>query len=87
MAWDDAVNHSASLMGATIEYGYATTASNTVEVPTRLSSIIAAVACYGEAPGAAQSLCCDGTITAGYVTWADATVAAKKFYYVMVGLT
>ena len=87
MSWDDAVNHSAALMGATIEYGYATCSTNTVEVPTRLSKIIAAIGTYGIAPAAAQSLCCDGVITAGYVTWADATVTAKKFYYVMIGLT
>jgi len=87
MAWDPAVNHTAALMGATIEFGYATTSGNTVEVPTRLSKIIAAFGSYGEAPGAAQSLTCDGTITAGYVTFADATVAAKKFYYLLVGLT
>lgn len=86
MAWNDNVNHTAALMGATIEFGYATTVSNTVEVPTRLSKIIAAVAVYAEAPGAAQSLCCDGVITAGYVTFADATVAAKKFYYLLIGL-
>jgi hypothetical protein len=86
MAWDDSVNHRATLIGATIEFGYATLSGNTVEVPTRLSKILSASAVYAEAPGAAQSLCCDGTITAGYVTFADATVAAKKFYYILVGL-
>jgi len=85
MAWDPEVNHTASLMGATIEFGYATLSSNTVEVPTRLSKILSAVGTYEEAPGADNRLYCDGTITAGYVTFADSVVAAKKFYYVLIG--
>ena len=87
MAWDDDVNHAATLMGATIEYGEATTASNTVEVPTRLSKIYAAIGTYKEAPGADNRLYCDLTITAGYVTFADSVVAAKTFTYVLIGLT
>lgn len=85
MAWSDDDNHAAALMGAQIEFGYATLAANTIEVPTRLAKIIASGATYAEAPGAATSICCDNVITAGHVTFADATVAAKKINYFLIG--
>ena len=86
MAWDPAVNHTATTMGCTIEFGQATLSSNTIEVPTRLSKILSAVGTYAEAPAADHRLYCDRTITAGAVTFADSVVAAKTFNYVLIGL-
>ncbi|HUX01729.1 MAG TPA: hypothetical protein VMY35_12200 [Phycisphaerae bacterium] len=88
MAFDPAVNHSAVIMGATVEYGEATMgAANTVEVPTQLREIQAAFATYKEAPAAAVQIFCDLVITLGCVTFADGAVASKKFNYRLYGLS
>jgi hypothetical protein len=74
-----------SFCGLNVEVGYATLASNTVEVATKLREVVAAFGTWLEAPGADSRLCCDGVITAGAVTFADAAVAAKSFWYLLVG--
>ncbi|HUX01730.1 MAG TPA: hypothetical protein VMY35_12205 [Phycisphaerae bacterium] len=86
MAWDADNNHSAAIPGANIEFGTATLAVNTIEVPTRLSKLISAQACHQAAPGAGVQLVCDLVITAGAVTIADAGVAAGAISYEFFGL-
>jgi len=73
MAWIPTTQFTATLAGATIEYGYVTltTALEYVEVTTRLKVIDSAQVTYREAPDAATRLYCDGTITAGAVTITD----------------
>ncbi|HUX02147.1 MAG TPA: hypothetical protein VMY35_14370 [Phycisphaerae bacterium] len=87
MAWDPAVNHTATLMGATIEFGEATLASGTIEVPTRLSKVLAGFATYKAVPAAATKIVVDCTITSGAVTVASAAGGDKKVNYLFIGLT
>ncbi len=85
MAWDDAVNHSAMILGAKIEYGYATTSSGEIEVPTKMTKLFAAMFTYFAAPGADTRMYCDLTITSYAVTFDDSAILAKKFSYVLIG--
>ncbi len=86
MAWDTDKNHRAIMPGALVEFGEAAMgAGNTVEVPTRLMAIEAALATYKEAPAAATQIYCDCVITGGAVTFADGGVAGKDFNYMLIG--
>ena len=60
-------------------------ATNTCEVPTKLRQVVCAIVNYAEAPAAGSQLCCDGAITSGCVTVADAAVAAKGGFYTFLG--
>jgi len=66
--WDDSTQFQATMAGASIEFGTATIASNTVEVYTRLKAIRAAFIMNADDPTAADSVWCDRVITASQVT-------------------
>lgn len=86
MAWSYDDNHRAMGPGMKMEFGTATLADNTVEVPTKLGHVQIALGTYAEAPGAASQLFSDCVIsTLGAVTFADGAVAAKSFWYVLIG--
>jgi hypothetical protein len=86
MAWDDAKNHSSGGFGFTIEWGTATLAAGTVEVPTRLAKCHFALAGYAANAAKANSLYCDGAITSGAITVADQDVGADDvIWYLFLG--
>lgn len=85
MAWSNDSNFGGMMVGARCEWGTATLVGGTVEVPTRLKTILSAVATFKQAPAAATQMYSDGVITAGAVTFADAGVAAKTFTYLLIG--
>lgn len=84
MAWDPTTQHGGSFPGGVIEWGEATLANGTVEVPTQLSKIEAAFGFFKEDPGAAEAFYCDLTITSGCVTFACGNLA-KTFLYALIG--
>jgi hypothetical protein len=87
MAWSDIAQRCCGILGANVEFGYATLASGTVEVATRLSKIEAALCCYAADPTRADPLRCDGTITAGAVTICCADpMGNEKVWYLFIGL-
>jgi len=90
MAWITDTQFTATLAGAIIEHGYVTltTVLASVEITTRLHTVVAAFASYKTAPDAATSIYCDCAITNGAVTVADATGAAgtdRVINYLFIG--
>jgi len=90
MAWINDTQYAAALAGASIEHGYVTltTVLASVEIATRMHTVVAGFASYKTAPDAATSLYCDCTITNGAVTVADATGAAgtdRVINYLFIG--
>ena len=87
MAWDPEKQFTSTDVGSNREYGYVTLAKGTVEVPTCLSEVLAALCAYKEDPASAAPLYCDGTITLGCVTITNGDPgSAKTVYYEFIGL-
>jgi hypothetical protein len=87
MAWDPAKQFISTDRGSNREYGEVTLAGGTVEVPTNLSTVLAAIVTYKEDPTTAAPLWCDCTITAGCVTITNGDPgSAKTVNYEFIGL-
>jgi len=92
MPWNDDTQVHIALLGGDVEVSEATlvpTAGGaTVEVPTRLSQILAAYCTWKDDPGRADNLRCDCVITAGAVTVSCQDPAGnEKISVLLVGLT
>jgi len=94
MAWDPTTQWRAQLVGAQKEFGTATLGTDgTVEIATKLRTLLAATAMH-KAPASglllvSSSIMCDGTVTSGAVTFADAAGAIHSgatIWYSIIGL-
>ena len=87
MARDLAKQFMSTDRGSNRDYGEVTLVGGTVEVPTWLSKVLAALVTYKEDPASAAPLWCDCTITAGCVTVANGDPGSgKKVNYEFIGL-
>lgn len=84
MAWSHANQHTATCPGAILEFGTATIASGSVEVTTRMKTVIAAFACYVSDPSTTDNINIDKTITNGAVTITGDTDAAVSYLFIGV---
>jgi hypothetical protein len=82
MAWDHTKNFEIVAGGKKIEFGEATIAGGTIEIPTHLKSCQAALVTYKEAHGGSGPPMCDCTITNGAMT---VTGGDKKISYMFCG--
>ncbi len=85
MGWTEGTNQGALGPGVVMEYGTALLSGGTIEVPTRMTEISAALYTFAEDPSADTRMFCDLVITEGAVTFADGAVSAKTFNYILFG--